>query len=127
MYIYRYDDTFKNGLINLISSRGIEESFIDDLPATGLVAVRNGQIIAAGFLRFCEGTMAIFDSFITDPSVDKVGRREALDIIGHGLESIAILHGFNKLLALTKEKNIRLRAVNQGFNKINYSVMVKSL
>lgn len=104
-----------NNIKTLLKNRDMSEDLINDIPRFGLVAVRQGKVIAFGGLRLVEGNRGMLDSYITDPSASPEDRNRALDLITYKLIQIAKDNEIKQLISFSVEENIRLRAERHGF------------
>lgn len=92
-------------------------------PAMGYVACMMNVPLAAGFIRFCEPDIAIFDSFITDPTFASHERHLALEAIIDKLFQEAKDNGYITCMAFTEEATIINRAKAHGFKIIAQTIL----
>jgi hypothetical protein len=79
---------------------------------------RSGFIIddvAAGFLYFTDSTVAIIDSYVSNPLSEPKTRSDALDAITLALIGFARFHGVKLVKCDTKLEVIKTRALGHGF------------
>lgn len=108
-------------------AREIDPSTSDGLPAVGFVALFDGNAIAAGFLRSCEGYTAIVDGFCTNGSILGILRTEALDLITSKLISHARAMNLKQLIAYTVDTHTIERGKKHGFKVTPHTLLALKL
>lgn len=114
-------------ICKLLEKRGLNITLSLDLPKIGVLVTNHDLILAAGFIRRCEGDTGIFDSFITDPEAAAADRNLALDLITTELIEIAREQHLTSLIAYSIDKNTLVRSLRHGFEHSPYTVITKNL
>jgi len=95
--------------------RGLDPAMAEDLAKTGFVAFKDNLAIAAGFLRMCEGSLAMIDGLVSNPYAPGVARHHALDEIIDELIFCARERGVKRILAYSVDNGTINRAQDHGF------------
>lgn len=112
----------------LLELRGMDFSFLEELPEHGLIALEQGMPVALGFIRRVEGSYAMVDSYVTNPNYSSETRHKALDRITKKLLSWCKANHISKVLSFSSDGGIISRAINNGFQKhMFFSVLFQSL
>lgn len=106
-----------------LSLRGLAHWPKDELPKLGYVVYSNHIPVAAGFIRNCEGGIALFDSLIADPECNSEIRDECLDALVSHILRTAKEEGFIRMLAYTLNNRTLERSKNHGFSLQPHSVI----
>lgn len=85
------------------------------LPRVGFIAFEDGEAVAAGFLRDCEGGFAFIDSLISNPKCSPVLRDAAVQMVNAALIGKAKGLGYTQLVAFIEDSNTITRAKAFGF------------
>lgn len=114
-------------IIALFESRGMPPSFVHELPSFGFLAFQALQedkaAVACGFLRTIENiSMAMIDSFCSDPQYPSEVRNESLSLIGASLVRNARLMGKKKLILFTDDSHTLERARGFGFSNQGFKL-----
>lgn len=128
---YKYTQNIHFDDLSAISK--LRELFynIENVPQIGYVAYEDNmtrdpdKMIAAGFLRQCEGNYAIFDGLITNPEVAASVRSEAIDMVVECLINTAKSLKINKIIGFSTDKNTLIRALKFGFTHLDQTVFYK--
>jgi hypothetical protein len=119
----RYEKSELVHINRWLKLRSLPEVIDSDLPEYGYIVHVNDVPVGAGFLRRCEGNIALIDSMITNPESSKAVRHEALDCIANNLISAANLMDIKALNCLTIDSSIMDRAKRHGFKETNFIPM----
>lgn len=126
--VYKYESKFDSILISWLELYNMNTILIKDLPALGYIAFHLDTPIAAGFLRRCEGKhLAMFDSLIADPRIDKDLRSKCIDKVVENIIDEAKKQDLTNILAFSYNKNTLLRAERYGFKKQNFTLISLNL
>lgn len=106
-----------------LRAHGLSTDLVKMLPLVGFLVEADNELVAAGFLRVCEGHFGIIDSLITDPEAKPEVRHEALDLIVSTLIKVAKTAEIKHLIAHTLDKSIIARSERHGFHALPYSVI----
>lgn len=98
-----------------------------DMPEVGYVAYKNGDPIAAAFLRRCEGNIAILDSLCTDPMARGELRHEAIDLLVNKIIEQCAHMRIKSLFAFTVDAGILDRSQKHGFVKSDHIVISREV
>lgn len=109
-----YVDTDYEALCGWFSARGMSPPPEDLLPVTGYVA----DGIAAGFMYFADGRLAMLEHFISNPNAAREDADAALDVITESLLGRARLYRCRSVVATTQLSAIKNRAERHGFRDI---------
>ena len=105
---------------------GLKES--EELPSTGFIAKKDGEFIAAGFLRFLEASKtAMVDGLISNPKVSGKIRHVSIDLICSLLIDTAKKLKLNGLVAFSGNSAVLKRAAKYDFYMLNDRMIVLSL
>lgn len=121
--ITKFRDDDMDHLMNMIYNRDLSSSLADDLPEHGYIAFFNMAPVAVGFLRVCEGNLAIIDSVMTSPLFESEIRHWALEGIVSALMDDARHFGIKKILAYSIDDGIKKRAKSFGFKELPQVLM----
>jgi len=128
MIITHYDPNFdKLAFENLLDLRKMDVTFSDKLPKVGYVVYNNLALVAAGFLRQCENSFGLLDSYITNPNCSNKQRHQALELITKQLIQHAKLLNIKELICLTADSGILKRSLTHGFVKVPLAMSLLSL
>jgi hypothetical protein len=105
--------------------RGGELSLREDLPKLGWTCSYKGLLVAAAFIRKCEGGIGIFDSLICDPLVAFKIRNECIDHLVHKIILESKNQGLTKLIAFSLNARTLERSERFGFIKQNHILISK--
>lgn len=127
MYIEVYSATnHKPHIVEWLQHHDVRMA-ADSIPETGMVVLERGTPIAAGFLRRCEGDVAIFDGLVTDPNADSSQRNQALDALVLALIDKAKELKLKGIIAWTRDKNTLMRGLKHGFVSETSTVLALNL
>lgn len=115
----------KGSLQTILFQNKMNVGLVDTLPAFGLVAEHQGDVMACGFARHIEGGYVMFDSYMTDPRAKGYHRNRALDLIAAKL--IKLSKDNVTLLCITTESTIANRAQKHGFIETTHKVLIKPI
>jgi len=110
-----------------LEERGLANVPASEIPKDGLLIHGRNGYIAGGFLRQCEGGIALIDSYITNPSAPAEDRNAALEIMTVELFTLAKKRGYTKMIVCTKDTSIVKRAMAHGFAVIDQVLLGKAL
>lgn len=127
MDIVKFNGTQIEALSAIVKLRSLSESILIDLPQIGYLAYDENVLIAAGFLRKCEGNYAIFDGLITNPKVKHELRNESLDLIVDALLIEAKILEIHTIIAWTSNESTLKRAMKFGFSCSNQTLIGKRI
>ncbi len=89
---------------------------VEDLPPTGLVAVReDGVLLCGAFLVKSDTNTASLAFVCGNPDISKVERSEALDAVILSLVGIAMKNGFTRVGVATNVPALQARYERLGF------------
>ncbi len=88
----------------------------EDFPELGLGVYLEETPVAFGFLRRCEGNVAIFDGLITNCKLQSAIRNEALDAITVGMIRLAMAMNIKRIIGWVEDKNTIERSIKHGFS-----------
>lgn len=126
--IYRFHIEDDLAFINSwLSKRGLDHWPKSELPALGYMVYSNYIPVAAGFLRECEGNVAIFDSLVADPDCRFEIRDSCIDLLVKHMLRAAREKGFKKILGYSVNKRTLERSLNHGFATQPHTVISISL
>lgn len=100
-----------------LSKRGMEVCEKKDLPKIGFTASYDGHLIAAGFVRQCEGRVGWFDSLVCDPSCEFKIRNQCIDAVVKKVLEVCRKKKLKKILAFSINKRTLVRSEKYGFVK----------
>lgn len=103
--------------------RGLNLTCRAGLPSTGLVVLDDNEPIACGFLRKCEGNLAIIDSVITNPELSLKKRSKAIDILFERLIELSKEFGIDQIVGITTKSGMIKKSKKHGFIESNYKLM----
>lgn len=89
-----------------------------DLPKLGFIVPG----VAAGFIRYCEGDMSLFDSVVTNPLASSNTRHRALDAIMDDVKTFGGRH----ILGITEDAGTLERGAAHGFRKLPHVCLIFS-
>lgn len=116
---------FTNVHLSMLNSwlekRGMDLISEEDVPSMGFIVPG----IAAGFLRQCEGNVAIIDSLVTNPDACPVVRHYQLNKIYDWLIAEAESQGIKKLIGFTRDEHTLRRSLDHGFVISPYTFLVR--
>lgn len=98
-----------------------------EIPSIGALSFYEKEPIAAGFLRSCEGSVGLFDSFIANPFSEFEIRDVCLDQVVLYLLKEARERGLNQIFGFSKNKRILERAFKHGFIQMPHRVISLNL
>jgi N-acetylglutamate synthase-like GNAT family acetyltransferase len=98
-----------------------------ELPATGCVAVKDNQVIAACFLRKVEGGYGMIDGLVSHPDAPSKERHEALDLAIQYCIDQAKANGIKHLVSFCLNDSTTSRAERNGFVKQPHSMVTLSI
>jgi hypothetical protein len=98
-----------------------------ELPQDGIMIYGRNGYIAGGFIRKCEGGIALVDSYITNPNVDGKVRDAALDLMTNELLRVAKERGYTRMIAFTEDLHTFERGLAHGFDVIDQAMLGKRL
>lgn len=110
-----------------LADRGIASISAQELPKDGLMIYGREGYLAGGFLRQCEGGIALMDSYITNPNAPAELRNEALEKMTGELLRVAKNKGYTKVIAYSADSHTIERAVAHGFAIIDQALLGKAL
>lgn len=97
-------------------------------PKYGLVAQdESGVLLAAGWVRQCEGGVALFDSLLTNPDASPKQRHDALELLVPDIIRMAYGLGMTKLVAFTQAPDVLARSLHHGFVTHPHTVISRPL
>ena len=111
----------------MLFEHDLPKSAIEELPKYGLIFFVENRPIAIGFLRHCEGTLAMLDNYISSKNEPPELRDKAFDIITKSLIRAAKKQGITTILAYSVEQNIISRAIKHGFVATPHVMTMKRL
>lgn len=100
---------------------------VETLPSWGYKAQKSDQIIAVGFLRFCEGNIGMMDSFATNPHALSHDRHEGLNLLINYLIDKAKDECLKSIFFFTKEQCIIDRTHDFGFKEFPAKILCRDL
>lgn len=127
MHIRPYTKYYSGVLCSWLAARDMDTMLIHDLPKIGYVAVKDGNIVAAGFLRQCEGAHGILDSFITDPTAPSEDRDNAMDLLVNRLINHSKKAGLKQLLGFSVDSFTLSRVKRFGMIATPFTTLVLPL
>lgn len=127
MYTERFGFEHYDTMCEWLKLRNSYIPKIGILPETGLVIFERGTPVAAGFLRKCEGSLAIFDGLVTDPNAESSQRNQALDLLVSQLIKTAKELELKGIIAWTREDVVLMRSYRHGFKKLPETVIALDL
>lgn len=92
------------------------------MPPTGLVVMKAGQPVCAGFLFKSDANAAIIGNIVSDPGATGRDRHEALDQLIQALSYIAYREGFGMVCCSTNLPRLMGRFQENGFVKTDEGV-----
>lgn len=110
-----------------LAARGLESVPASEIPKDGVMIYGRAGFVAGGFLRQCEGGIALVDSYITNPAADADTRNAALDRMTGELLKLAKDHGYTRIIAYSADSHTIERAVRHGFSVIDQALLGKAL
>lgn len=90
---------------------------IPSLSQTGLIAYKDNQPLASGFLYDTDSAWALIEWIVGNPDSNKDDRREAVGQVIEGLIVFAELKGKKLIHTITKHENLMKTYVDHGFIK----------
>lgn len=129
MYPEKFDKSkHMDEVVSWLSARNAyTPSSADDLPEMGVVVFERGTPLAAGFLRRCEGGIAIFDGLVTDPGAESTQRNVALDLVVSQLIKTAKELKLKGIIGWSRDNLVLLRSYRHGFKELPETVITLSL
>lgn len=127
MHIKVYSKEYSGVICAWLAARDLDTGLIQDLPRTGYVAIEDGQVIAAGFLRHCEGSHGLLDSFITDPTAPPKDRDKAMDLLLNRLINHSKKLGIKQLIGFSVDSFTLSRAKRFGMQATPFTTLVLPL
>ena len=113
-----------NLILDWMEQRKLEIPNKLELPKIGFVIkTKQNGAIAIGFLRICEGNVAMIDSMITNPAINSDIRDKALDFLVHRLIASARRKNIFKIFGYSMDKNTLLRAQKHGFKIVSQTLI----
>lgn len=109
---------------SLLQARGLPLEIAEELPAVGYLVYDLNDLVAAGFLRRCEGSQAFIDGYFSHQDKSGVVRDKALNLLTDTLIARAKAMGIKVLLAWTSDENTNKRALKYGFKILPCAVML---
>lgn len=85
------------------------------LPQHGIIAYKNSEIAAAGFLYASDSTIAWLEFIVTNPAVSSEDRHEALTLIIERLLEMARAAGFTHVFSSLRDPGLIARYQAHGF------------
>lgn len=110
-----------------LKERNLAEVNGQDLPHIGFIAFGAYGAIAAGFLRQCEGDIAILDSLVTNPGQKGELRHSAIDAIVDKISMVAKEMKLKSLVAYSVDASTLERSKKHGFVPLPLTVISKDL
>lgn len=128
MYTEKFDRL--RHMEDIISWLSTRQSYIPstyEIPKIGIVVYERGTPVAAGFLRSCEGNIAVFDGLVTDPNAESSQRNQCLDLLVSQLIKTAKELELKGIIAWSKDEFTLLRSYRHGFKKLPETVIALDL
>jgi hypothetical protein len=99
----------------------------DDLPELGVLVRNKDGFVAAGFLRRVErSTVAMIDTYITNPQMPPKIRDQALDEVTSALKHCAVATGLTELIGFSVDVHTLERSKRFGFQHLpSQSILLK--
>lgn len=119
---FRHRDDFEH-VNQWLDERSMPLAPAEELPNVGFIAYKEGQPVAAAFLRNCEGGVGVFDSMITNPKTPLFTRHIAIEILIDKVMIYARENRVRRLLAFTTNDGILRRSKKRGFVQQPHSVI----
>jgi hypothetical protein len=105
-----------------LEARGMGTN-VSDLPENGVLVTDLDRPVAIGFIRRCEGGVALIDSAITNPNAQPGVRDKAMDRLTKDLIDLSSHLEITRVLAFSTDGNTLLRAQKFGFQRLPYAVI----
>lgn len=93
------------------------------LPEHGVVVMDLDRPVAIGFIRRCEGGVALIDSSITNPAAQPGVRDKAMDRLTKDLLEVSSRLEITRVLAFSTDRNTLLRAQKFEFQRLPHAVI----
>jgi len=122
-----YTRQYSGVLCSWLEVRGLDTGLIQDLPKLGYVIINDKNLVAAGFLRQCEGGHGILDSFITDPTAPAEERDNAMNLLFKSLIEQGKKLGLRQLMGFTVDAFTLSRAKRFGMTATSFTTLVLPL
>lgn len=127
MHIEKFDKSHIKAILKLLSSKDMTSKMVDELPKLGYVAFHDDFLIGAGFIRMCEGSIGIFDSYITNPVAPAKLRNEGIRLITTKLMNDSKVLELKGLLVFSRDCSIIDRSLEYGFVKSDQTLLIRKL
>lgn len=128
MFITQYNSKADNwNLMRILKKREMNPNNINDLPKLGYLVYQDDHLVAAGFMRQCEGGYGMFDSYLTDPRAPSKLRDQALEMITKSLISKAKDIGVRHLIAFSVDEHTLIRSQRHGFVLLDHKLLAQVL
>lgn len=104
--------------------RSLPVPSLDELPEMGITVLDDqSNPVAAGFIRRCEGGMAIIDSAVTKPDAEAVVRHKAMELLGKSILEVCASQGYHRVISFSVDENTLKRLQTMGFQQSPLAVM----
>lgn len=106
-----------------LNERKLPTPKLEDIPRIGFMCLKNGEPIAAAFLRACEGKVGWFDSLVSNPHAALFTRHMAIEALIDQILKTAKENGFNRVIAFSIDDGTIRRSEKRGFIKQKHTVV----
>lgn len=110
-----------------LKTRGLAIKMAEDIPANGFVAVDDDMQIAMGFLRLCEGTVALFDGLATDPEAPSARRHIALNEVVSAIQQVAKAMDITQIICWSTDPTVITRSRAHGYKIMPHTLAIAEL
>ena len=118
MKLERYSANHEPELHRLLQARDMS---ITPVPKMGFAVLNMGRAAAMGFLREVEGGSYMFDSLISDPSLNSEQRHEAQRLLWSAIIEASAGH---QLFGYAENTGTIDRALSHGFISVPHTILV---
>lgn len=95
------------------------------MPRIGMMAYEEDLLMAAGFMRICEGNVGLFDSLVSNKDITGPFRDKAIDKVIEAVVEEGKIIGLVSIIGLTVIPSLMDRIIRKhGFFKSDSHVMV---
>lgn len=127
MHVKKFKPEDLQHIKSWLGARDLPASYADDIPSIGFSVFDEDQMIAAGFIRHCEGNHGLIDGLITNPNVPGDIRDSALNLLLSHIVRVGTQMHLKSLIGHSKDKNTVLRAGRHGFQEMPHVLLSLNL
>lgn len=127
MYAESFNSSNYDDMASWLKARNAYVPKLEDMPAIGAIVCERGTPIAAGFLRKCEGNIALFDGLVTNPDAESYQRNAALDLLVSQLIKTAKELELKGIIGWSRDELVLLRSYRHGFKQLPDAVIALDL